>query len=424
MDAEILKKLKLLYVEDEEEIRDQLSRFLKRRVGTLYTAANGKEGVEAFRQHRPDLVMTDIEMPAMNGLEMAEAIREDDRDVPIIVATAFNELKYFMKSIEVGVDEYVLKPVNTDALMGSLIKCATAVSQRREIEAENKFIKLILDSSPSFMLTTKDDEIRHANKTFLNYLGYSSLDELSREFSKVGDLFTAILSPPYPEQDAMALVNRIICNPDVHNIAYLAPTRSDKSPIACMIFCNRSSELDRYVYALTDVTHLEEEKRDLERQATIDALTGVYNRAKFNSLLLSEISRVRRYSEPLSLIMFDIDNFKSVNDSFGHQEGDVVLKGVAGLVASHVREQDLFARWGGEEFMTLALESDLEGAKILAAKLRKAIEEADFGLVGTVTCSFGVTEFKKEDSVESFIKRADDALYKAKEGGRNRVEVL
>jgi diguanylate cyclase (GGDEF)-like protein len=424
MDAEILKKLKLLYVEDEEEIRDQLSRFLKRRVGTLYTAKNGEEGAELFREHRPDLVVTDIKMPVMNGLEMAEAIREVDRDVPIIVATAFNELKYFMKSIEVGIDEYVLKPVNTDALMEALIKCAAVVFQRREIEAENRFIKLILDSSPSFMLTTKDEEIRHVNKTFLNYLGYSSLGEFHQEFDKVEDFFTAILSPPYPEQDARALVNRIICNTDVHSIAYLKPTRSDNPPIACMIFCNKSSELGRHVYSLTDVTHLENEKRDLERQATIDGLTGVYNRAKFNSMLLTEISRVRRYSEPLSLIMFDMDRFKSINDTFGHQEGDVVLKGVAELVSASVREQDLFARWGGEEFMTLALESELEGTKMLAEKLRKAIEEADFGLVGTVTCSFGVTEFKKDDSAESFVKRADDALYKAKDGGRNRVEVL
>lgn len=424
MNSEILKKLNLLYVEDEEEIREQLSHFLRRRVGALYTAANGKEGIEAFRERHPDLVITDIEMPIMNGLEMAEVIREEDGDVPIIVATAFNELKYFMKSIEVGIDKYVLKPVNTDVLMEALLKCATIVFQRREIEAENRFIKLILDSSPSFMLTTKGEVIEHVNKTFLNYLGYRSLDELTGEFNKAEEFFTAILRPPYPDQDASALVNRILCNSNVHNIAYLEPVKSDEAPLACMIHCNSFSEFDSSIYSFADVTHLEQEKQEFERQATTDGLTGVYNRAKFNSLLLSEISRVQRYSHPLSLIMFDIDRFKSINDTFGHQEGDAVLKGVAELVSSSVREQDLFARWGGEEFMTLALESELQATKLLAEKLRGEIEEADFGDVGTVTCSFGVTEFKKEDSIESFIKRADDALYKAKESGRNRVEVL
>lgn len=145
MNSEALKKLTLLYVEDEEDIREQLSRFLKRRVGTLYTAANGKEGIEAFRQHHPDLVITDIEMPLMNGLEMAEVIREADGDVPIIVATAFNELKYFMKSIEVGVDKYVMKPVNTDVLMKALIKCATIVSQRRALVERSIVMEADLD---------------------------------------------------------------------------------------------------------------------------------------------------------------------------------------------------------------------------------------------------------------------------------------
>lgn len=169
---------------------------------------------------------------------------------------------------------------------------------------------------------------------------------------------------------------------------------------------------------------MEREKRELEHQATRDGLTGVYNRSKFSGLLLSEIGRVRRYPDPLSLIMFDVDHFKRINDLFGHAEGDSVLMGITDLVSLNVREQDIFARWGGEEFITLALESDVDGASNLAEKLRRKIETTKFGPIGTVTCSFGVTRFERGDSIESFVKRADSALYLAKKKGRNRVEVV
>ncbi|MEE9515146.1 MAG: GGDEF domain-containing protein, partial [Candidatus Brocadiales bacterium] len=137
--------------------------------------------------------------------------------------------------------------------------------------------------------------------------------------------------------------------------------------------------------------------------------------------LLTEIKKTVRYKVPLSLIMIDIDRFKHVNDKHGHQAGDVVLQELAELITRNVREQDIVTRWGGEEFMILSPFNYVKNAAKLSEKLRVKIEGHRFYGVGTVTCSFGVTQFRDGDTTDSFTSRVDKALYKAKRDGRNRV---
>jgi diguanylate cyclase (GGDEF)-like protein/PAS domain S-box-containing protein len=177
---------------------------------------------------------------------------------------------------------------------------------------------------------------------------------------------------------------------------------------------------------ITERRHAEEElKRThalLERQATIDSLTGIFNRLKFNEVFDREIQEARRYKQPLSLIMFDIDNFKSINDTYGHLMGDTVLKEVARLILANIRNVDIFSRWGGEEFMILSPNNELKSAQQLTEKLRVQIEKYDFSCPCKMTCSFGLTQFREDDTADSLIKRVDDALYRAKRRGRNSVE--
>ena len=138
IDPDFLKTLSILYVEDDDEIRELLARFLRRWVGTLHTAVNGQEGAEVFRQHQPDVVVTDIKMPVMDGLEMASIIKATYREVPIIVITAYSERDYFIRAIEIGVDQYVTKPVNTDTLLQAIHKSAKNRFHKREMEKAEK----------------------------------------------------------------------------------------------------------------------------------------------------------------------------------------------------------------------------------------------------------------------------------------------
>jgi diguanylate cyclase (GGDEF)-like protein len=154
-----------------------------------------------------------------------------------------------------------------------------------------------------------------------------------------------------------------------------------------------------------------------------DTLTGLYNRRKLDQTLIEETNRTPRSGLPLSVIIIDIDHFKQVNDDFGHQVGDRVLIKVANLLKeSIVRKTDIVGRWGGEEFMIVCPYTDINGASLLAEKLREVIETAVFDGVGKKTCSFGISEYLSNESVELCVKRADVALYRAKENGRNRIE--
>jgi diguanylate cyclase (GGDEF)-like protein len=160
----------------------------------------------------------------------------------------------------------------------------------------------------------------------------------------------------------------------------------------------------------------------LKNQATTDSLTGIFNRRKFLELLSSKIQEAKRYGTPLALIFFDIDHFKLVNDSYGHEVGDRVLKEIASIVSGMIRQTDIFARLGGEEFIILVHNNDVMTGRELAEKIRIRISQQNFPQMGAVTCSFGAARFYPDDTPEILIKRADDAMYAAKQAGRNRVE--
>lgn len=159
----------------------------------------------------------------------------------------------------------------------------------------------------------------------------------------------------------------------------------------------------------------------LEKLSVTDHLTKLFNRLKIDEVVQDELNRSRRYDHMLSVILLDIDHFKKINDSFGHQTGDRVLVKVAETLSQRVRDVDIIGRWGGEEFLVVCPETGLDGALSLAEVLRTGIESQSFHEAGKVTCSFGVAALEAEDSYYSFVKRADEALYQAKEAGRNRV---
>lgn len=167
---------------------------------------------------------------------------------------------------------------------------------------------------------------------------------------------------------------------------------------------------------LSERRRLEEE---LERQAAHDHLTGLYNRWKFDEALELEMERTRRYGAPFSLVMFDIDHFKRVNDRYGHDVGDTVLRKIANTVGQQIRRTDVLARWGGEEFMLLLSETSLDHALQLAEATRKRVAQAKFPGPGELTISLGVTEHKPGETMPNLLKRVDAALYQAKQRGRD-----
>jgi diguanylate cyclase (GGDEF)-like protein len=163
--------------------------------------------------------------------------------------------------------------------------------------------------------------------------------------------------------------------------------------------------------------------KELERLSVTDRLTGLFNRLKIDETLDAAIKMANRYNQPLSIVMVDLDHFKEVNDTHGHQVGDKVLVEVARILKANSRETDVVGRWGGEEFMFVCIQTDETGVLNFAEKLRQAFQNNYFPVVQHKTASFGVTTWLKDDTVEELVARADEALYEAKKNGRNRVEV-
>ncbi|WP_445157250.1 sensor domain-containing diguanylate cyclase [Halomonas sp. E14] len=194
-------------------------------------------------------------------------------------------------------------------------------------------------------------------------------------------------------------------------------------PVSQLIVVRRDEEgeLDCIATIMRDISETKRYQAELEHLAGHDSLTGAVNRNRFLGVLRRERERARRHGGTISLVMFDIDHFKRVNDTFGHSVGDDVLRQLVTLCGAMLREVDVLARWGGEEFMLLLPETSLGGAEALAERLRRAIEVSDFAPVERLTCSFGVAELMAQEAESACFLRLDAALYQAKASGRNRT---
>ncbi|ABK43910.1 response regulator receiver modulated diguanylate cyclase [Magnetococcus marinus MC-1] len=435
-DTDLLKSLTVLYAEDNEEIRDQLCIFLRRRVGTLLTADNGESGLALYRQAKPDMIITDILMPKMDGLSMARAIRNDDTQTPIIVTTAYNDENFFMRAIELSIDQYVLKPTDPYQLINAVLRCGRNLWRQREREAANQYARFLLDIQTNPLAVINEGAIEHLNKAFIQFLGVEDLAAF-REQQKSGlDILLILGERSYSlTKESAQISNALLEAGDAQAIVYLRCAGGGCQALKKQDDLQRSVELrpfaasvnlleghNKLVFTFADIASIESHMRKLEEIAFTDGLTGVANRASLQQILNAEMQRSRRHGGTFSIILFDIDHFKQVNDNFGHQVGDDVLRLLASTIADNLRATDTIARWGGEEFMVVCPEINIEAAHRLAEKLRQLIEHITFPEVKQITSSFGVTQFQKNDQSRSLTQRADCALYRAKEGGRNRVE--
>ncbi len=418
-----LKELAVLYVEDDAIIQFSVSTLIDKTVGKLFTASEGKEGLNIFRDKRPDIVITDIRIPGMSGLEMVEAIREQDRDVPIIITTAYSETDNLLRAIDLGIDKYVVKPIERDQLLQCVMRCAETLRQRREVEEANRYNRFLLDINPNFMVTFEAGRIKYVNKTFLEFMGFGSMEEFLASGRKLHEWMSSVDGSPDPEtiKDWQELIVREESRDILFTFHRDAQAVEERAFLATY---NRLPDSPKHVLCLTDVTRLESEKRCLIYKASTDHLTGAMNRMRFAELLAEEIKRAARYGTPLALAMFDIDDFKRINDEQGHDVGDEVLVALVELVEANVREHDRLARWGGEEFMLMAPGCGPDEMARLSEKIRALIEAGQPGGAGRVTCSFGVAGYAKGDSSARLLRRADEALYRAKRQGKNAVAVL
>ena len=304
------KYRRILVADDEPINRTLIQRRLERAGYMVFVAENGREAVSSATENLPDLIILDVMMPLMDGLEACRLIKNEEatRDIPVIFLSARDETEVKVSGLALGANDYISKPFKAEEL---LARVEVALRLKRE-------------------------------------------------------------------RDRLQL----------------------------------SAEEAR---ATAEVA---------QERAMTDALTGLLNRYGLQRVLVREHAEARRYARSLSCLMVDLDNFKTINDTFGHIAGDAALKRVAAILSEIVRRSDMVSRYGGDEFLVLLPETDLEGADALAEKIRATAATEMFGDTEPrfqLTLSIGAATLSDNESGNDMIAHADMALYEAKEQGRNRV---
>ncbi len=257
----------------------------------------------------------------------------------------------------------------------------------------------------------------YGNPNFLRQFGCDSEDMFkSRYYKNYQRLF---VNP----KDYDVMMNALKEDPEVLTMELHLKSEVEGSFWADVRFTKTSEQGEnwRYEGILINIQGKKDYEIELMDLATIDRLTGIHNRHFFDNLIEDEMHRSAHYDEALSLMIFDLDRFKNVNDTWGHDVGDEVLREVAKVVNASMRKSDVFARWGGEEFIVLLPHTSKKGAAVLAEKIRHSLENTQHPLAGKVTASFGVSEYIKDEPFVDWFKRVDEALFKAKDSGRNCV---
>ncbi len=285
----------------------------------------------------------------------------------------------------------------------------------KQIMYQEKYISTILNSQKNIIIVTDGKNIIYANNAFFDYLHYHSLEDFKKDYLCICYMFVTGEGDNYlqPEMDGLRWTDYILAHKDrEHKAKIIVDGKSFIFSVNAQMM-EYEDEL-RYVVTFNDITNL-------NKLATLDRLTKIANRFEFDKMLGHSISVSRRYQRPLSILLVDIDHFKHINDRYGHLIGDEVLKVFSALLSKQIRDSDVVARWGGEEFVILLPDTSLASAIKMAEALRQRIEVNSFETVKNLTCSIGVAEFNPVEEADDLLHRADEKLYGAKNGGRNRI---
>ena len=386
----------------------------------VVTALSGQEALSVLLYQDIDMILLDVMMPEMNGFETAKFILKNKktRNIPIIFVTAKKDDETIAQCYNVGGVDYLNKPYSEVELFARISFHLELIDEHKKLQQERDFAQKILDTLENIVLVTDGVEVTKVNKRLLDYFDVDSRESFTKQFGCLVTLFVEEEGCFYPhkELESGSWIEQLYKLLETSQQIVAIENRKTKK---ISFFSIDVSLLGKqYLVTLTDVTQLSEASKDFEFSAFHDSLTGVYNRQRFNMMLATKFAS----QESFAFIMLDIDRFKKINDIYGHLTGDKILQELATEVQKKIRNNDIFARWGGEEFVII-LDNvhSINVAKKVAEQIRKHIQSYNFYEVGKVTCSFGVTICNEDDTIESVTKRADEALYEAKETGRNRV---
>ncbi len=422
----------VLIVEDEQLILAMLEDIISERDLEIVTAMDGQSGLALYFEQKHDIVITDIRMPGMDGLEMIKRIKEKNKKVKILIISAFSDTKYVLEAIDLGVQGFLVKPIDKDRLLEQIDELLHQIMLEEKVkEEEEKFI--VLSSAARDAIIIMDSK---GMVTFWNQ-GAESIFQYSKDEIMGKDLH-ALIVPDYYHEDYSRVMHEFAKTGDgkfVGKTVELKGLRRDGTEFDAELSLTSIKLRNEWnaVGILRDITDRLKAEEELIRAykkmdilAHTDDLTELSNRRDVMEKIHYEMIRFQRNKVPFSIAIGDLDGFKRINDRYGHEAGDETLKQIASIMTNSVRKQDVVSRWGGEEFMLLFPKTDLKGAKVISEKIRKQIERNEFfyeyeDQIFHITITFGIATFDDNMDMDTCIRLADEALYRGKRSGKNCV---
>jgi diguanylate cyclase (GGDEF)-like protein len=412
----------ILVVDDNIVNLKVLCKVLENKGFKVRSAQDGAGTLKTVSENTPDLILLDIQMPDMSGFDVCKRLKENknSQDIPIIFITASDEVEKKIEGFDLGAVDFISRPLQMPEVLARVRNHLTLRNLQRTADEEKTRLKRILAALPLPYLISRvsDSKILEMNAKACSALDVS-YDDLHKYRS------TDFYANPEVRPQLIEMVQR---NGLVSNEEITLLTRSGKE--FTTLFSATPLQLmgeDVFFVTFTDISERKEMELALEKAATTDYLTGTLNRRAFTERASAERYRANRNKKPVSLLMIDIDHFKKINDTYGHDVGDDALKELVRVIAANLREYDAFGRLGGEEFALLLPETDIEGAKVLAERVRLAIQDNEMvmsdGRGLTMTVSGGLSAWKPDVTFDEVLKLADMALYEAKNGGRNQIRL-
>lgn len=431
---------KVLVLDDEPSITEMISQHLCDEGYDCIAFSSPLKALKHLEQNHFSLLVTDLKMPEMQGIEMTARAKQIDDTLAVIVVTALLDVSNAIDAMRAGADDYLLKPFNLSEISISVekalskrrlllenrryqqeledrVRAATADLERanHELRQTKEYLEDLLDSTVDTILTADPEaSISYVNEGTQHMLGYTP-EELTGQpiarFMAGGAQEVRYLQRLLREETRVQNYESELLHKDGHFV----PVSMSLSQV------KEENGKTKSTFAICkDITEQKRLQAELKEMSIRDGLTGMFNQRYFYDRLESEIERARRQGHPLSLLLFDIDQFKRYNDCHGHLEGDRVLKAVGEVVMECTREHvDTPCRYGGDEFTVILPEADQQQALSIAERIRAMFEGRHFD---RLTLSIGLMSYRG-GSLRSFIRSADAMMYDAKRSGGNRVYV-
>jgi len=378
----------ILYVEDDANIRSNIVDSLSKKYENVYEASNGEEAYTLYATLHPDIIITDIEMPQMDGLTLIEAIRVENQNIPIIVTTAFSDSKKLLRAVKLNLVDYLVKPISRSTLKIALENAFANIKKEIDIRPYNALLEAVVIVDENFKILDGNDKalalLQCKSRTLFKECRINDFGLIgAHKFESTIEL---------KKGDGSKFVAKV----------QIKDTLIANKKVKILTIVDLSETI--MTISADPLTHLQT-RRTLER----------------DFLNIQQLHKIQKKS--LGAIFIDVDNFKEINDVFGHQFGDAVLKKLATVFKKSVRRDDVVVRWGGDEFFILLGSSNIEQTKAVATLLKDAVVEMKHNDNDncSYSCSFGIDTVQEDDSLDDVIKRIDKALLRAKKQNKNCI---